>query len=249
MGRLKHINKSKNVMETKVFERLKPKAASYGFNDDELKTAAKYIVGSLTPEATDEMVDKAIDQFAPILSLSQSASQRSFSRLKTQFEKEHTNNLTKPTDPPQPKNLEPPKQEDKPKDDVPEWFKKYQEQSDKERKSLEAKLAQFEKEKANEDFRSKAIKGLKDVDENYYSLMLKGREFDCEDAVNSFVSDVTDGWNKLVQARGIQLQKEVTPPSGGGAGEEKPSQAVLDRIAAKGDTSVQSPIRGLSKPQ
>lgn len=227
-------------MKTKVFERLKPKAVSFGFNEDELRTAAEYIAGSLAPEATDEMIDKAIDQFAPILGLSQNAAQRSFTRMKTQFEKDHPTPPTKPAQ--QDKNDDLKTDQ---KDEMPAWFKAYQSEKDKETKELKEQIERMSREKANEGFRSKALDALKDVDENYYGLMLEGRQFESEEDVNSFVSKVSDGWNKLVQAKNIQTQKEVTPPGGGAPAQDKPSQAILDRIAERGKIQETSPIKGL----
>lgn len=230
-------------MKTKVFERLKPKAVSFGFNEDELMTAAEYIAGSLAPEATDEMIDKAIDQFAPILGLSQNAAQRSFTRMKTQFEKDHPTPPTPPTKPAQQDKNDDPKTD--PKDEMPAWFKAYQSEKDKETKELKEQIERMSREKANEGFRSKALAALKDVDENYYGLMLEGKEFGSEEEVNSFVTKVSDGWNKLVQAKNIQTQKEVTPPGGGAPAQDKPSQAILDRIAERGKIQETSPIKGL----
>lgn len=230
-------------MKTKVFERLKPKAVSFGFNEDELRTAAEYIAGSLAPEATDEMIDKAIDQFAPILGLSQNAAQRSFTRMKTQFEKDHPTPTTPPAKPAQQDKNDDPKTD--PKDEMPAWFKAYQSEKDKETKELKEQIERMSREKANEGFRSKALDALKDVDENYYGLMLEGRQFESEEDVNSFVSKVSDGWNKLVQAKNIQTQKEVTPPGGGAPAQDKPSQAILDRIAERGKIQETSPIKGL----
>lgn len=236
------LKKKVQVMKTRVFERLKPKAVSFGFNEDELKTAAAYIAGSLAPEATDEMIDKAIDQFAPILGLSQNAAQRSFTRMKTQFEKDHPT-PPQPT-PPAPKE-EPAAPEEEPKDEMPAWFKAYQSEKDRETRELKEQIDRMSREKANEGFRSKALAALKDVDENYYGLLLEGRRFESDDEVNSFVSKVNEGWNKLVQAKNIQTQKEVTPPGGGASPQDKPSQAILDRIAERGKIQETPPIKGL----
>ena len=230
-------------MKTKVFERLKPKAVSFGFNEDELRTAAEYIAGSLAPEATDEMIDKAIDQFAPILGLSQNAAQRSFTRMKTQFEKAHPPPTTPPAKPAQQDKTDDPKPDTK--DEMPAWFKAYQSEKDKEAKELKEQIERMSREKANEGYRSKALAALEGVDENYYGLMLEGRQFESEEDVNSFVSKVSDGWNKLVQAKNIQTQKEVIPPGGGSPAQDKPSQAILDRIAERGKIQETSPIKGI----
>lgn len=226
-------------METKVFEMLKPKAASFGFNDNELKIAAKYIAGSLDAEATDEMIEQAIDQFSPILGLSQNASQRIFSRMKAQFGKEHSIPPAQSVEPP----IEEPKKGSE--DDIPEWFKKYQEQSEKREKELTSRIEQITKEKTNEAFTAKAKAGLKDVDENFYGILMKGKEFTSEEEVNSFVSEVSESWNKLVQSNGFDAQKRITPPSSGSGNDDKPSQAVLDRIAAREKIQTQAPIKGV----
>lgn len=232
-------------MKTKVFERLKPKAVSFGFNEDELRTAAECIAGSLAPEATDEMIDKAIDQFVPILGLSQNAAQRSFTRMKTQFEKDHP---TPPTTPPAtPTHLGKPDDSKKEADDaaLAASFKAYKSEMDKTVNELKEQIASMSREKANEGYRSKALAALKDVDENYYGLMLEGKQFESEEEVNSFVTKVSDGWNKLVQAKNIQTQKEVVPPGGGAPAQDKPSQAILDRIAERGKIQETSPIKGI----
>lgn len=236
-------------MKTKVFERLKPKAASFGFNDDELKTAAEYIAGSLAAEATDEMIDAAIDQFAPILGLSQKASQRSFSNLKAQFEKDHPVPPT-PQPAPAPQPAPTPAPQNTPTEEIPAWFKTYQEQRDKEAADLKAKLEKMEKDKANEGFSSRALAGLKDVDEKYYGLMLKGREFQSNEEVDAFVGEVKSGWDELCKARNITAQSEITPPGGGAPGSTDPSQAIKDRIAARESAAAvqNNVIRGLAKP-
>lgn len=230
-------------MKTKVFERLKPKAVSFGFNEDELRTAAEYIAGSLAPEATDEMIDKAIDQFAPILGLSQNAAQRSFTRMKTQFEKDHPNPPIPPTPPAPPAKPDDSKKESD--DAALASFKAYKSEMDNTVNELKEQIANMSREKANERYRSKALAALKDVDENYYGLILEGRQFESEEDVNSFVTKVSDGWNKLVQAKNIQTQKEVIPPGGGSPAQDKPSQAILDRIAERGKIQETSPIKGL----
>lgn len=234
-------------MKTKVFERLKPKAASYGFNEEELKGVSDYIAGILQPDATDETIDQEIERVVPLLKLSQSASHRAIENFKTQFAKEHPNNNppTPPT-PPAPPAPETPKTEP---ETVPDWFKKYQQTKDEETATLKAQLEQMRAEKANEAFSARALAGLKDVDSNYYELLLKGRTFKDEAEVDTFVNDVKAGWDKLVQARGIQVQTGVTPPGGGGPAPTTPSDDVKARIAEREKQVITSPIRGLEKPQ
>ena len=78
-------------------------------------------------------------------------------------------------------------------------------------------------------------------------MMLKGRQFNSNEEVDTFVGEIKEGWNKLVQATGIQAQSKVAPPGGGTPAPSQPSQAVLDRIAERNAAQTTSPIRGLDK--
>lgn len=102
-------------MKTKVLLKLKPKAQSLGFNDEELLTAAETISGSLAQDATDEQIDAEVDKFLPLLQVSQRMATRVINKAKP----------------------EPSKKEDKPKpgvdddqEQMPPWFKKYQDEQD-----------------------------------------------------------------------------------------------------------------------
>jgi hypothetical protein len=56
-----------------VIQKLKPKAASLGFNDKELEAVANQIKATLPENATDEQIDAAIEAAIPYLKVTQTA--------------------------------------------------------------------------------------------------------------------------------------------------------------------------------
>lgn len=245
-------------METQqVLEKLKPKAASFGFSEEELREASENIAGLHPEEATDEEVTKAVDTYIPILKLSQSAANRSFERFKTQFEKDHP----KPTKTPEQEEAERKAKEEaerkkkeeeekrkKEEEKEPEWFKSYREASEKRIKDLEEANSRLESEKTDAGFRKAAIEALEGVDESYYDLLLKQQKFTKQEDVDNFVKDVKEGWEKMSSKLKINNLSSVKPPKGGTPPSDKPSKDVEDRIKRrKASGAVTSPIRGIEQ--
>ena len=171
-------------METQqVLDALKPKAASYGFSEEELREASETIAGLHPEEANEEEVAKVVDNHLPFLKLSQSAANRSFERMKAQFEKEN----------PKPKKTteqeeaerkakeesERKEREEKEKRDkeMPEWAKAQFAAYEKRIKAMEDENVALKAEKTASDFRKAATEALEGVDESYYSLALESAKF------------------------------------------------------------------------
>lgn len=225
---------------------LEPKAIPFGFNSEELQSVGDRIVEILPEGATDEDIDKAVESYIPILKLAQSASHRSFEKMKAQFEKEHpVPPKPKPTDSPEPPKPDNPK-EDKPKDDEPEWFKAYRTQMGQKLKDQEDTIASMKLEKTSEGLMTKALDKLKEagVDKNFYSLMLEGKTFASDEDVDNLVGKVKTGWETLKKERDIKELVAITPPKAAHAAPDKPSQAVLDRIEKRNKAKVSSAITG-----
>lgn len=230
----------------KVLGLLKPKAVSFGFTEEELKSAGEFLSGILPDDATDEVIEQKLEQFVPVLKLSQSASNRAFERMKAQFEKEHpTKKETKEEEvvPPQA-----PEKEEKPAEDgVPSWFVKYQEQQEKKFKEQQKALETIKVERLQADLHSKAIDGLKGVDESFYGMLLNGKTFKDTEEVDSFVNEVKTSYDSFAQKVGIKTLAQMTPPIGGQEAPAEASQAVKDRVAKRKESLKNAPsaISGL----
>ena len=243
-------------METqKVLDALKPKAASFGFNEEELKQASETIAGLYPNEATDEEITKAVDTYIPILKLSQSAANRSIERFKTQFEKDHP----KPTKTPEQEEAERKAKEEaerlkkeeeekrkKAREEEPEWFKQYREASEKRIKELEEANSRMKSEQTDADFKKKAVAALEGVDESYYGLLLKQRKFEKQEDVDNFVTEVKEGWETLSKRLKLDSLTALRPPKSGTPTADKPSKDVQERIERRKKTQTTSAaIRGL----
>jgi len=232
-------------MEKRIFELLKPKAASLGFTKEELESVCESIAGTLTEEATDDQIGAAVDAVIPILKLSQASSARIVTAAKKKMEEEAKKN-TPPT-PTEDENK--PKEEEKPAEQEPLWFKAYRESQEKLLSAQKSEIESLKKEKLNETLMSKALESLKDVDKNYYSLMLEGRSFDSEDGMNETVSKIKTGWETLCKERNIKTLKEMTPPGGGTPAPDKPNELVTQRIAERAAQAESAPSAIVGMPK
>lgn len=98
-------------MKTRVLNRLKTKASSFGFNREEMMSIAEIISGNqtLTDESSDEDIDASINAVIPLLGLSQKFATRLVNASKTNQD---------PSDGGTPPAIDP-----KPNDNEPEWAK------------------------------------------------------------------------------------------------------------------------------
>ena len=245
-------------METQqVLDVLKPKAASLGFDEKELMTASETIAGQHPEEATTEEVTAAVEATLPFLKLSQSAANRSYERLKTQFEKDHPKKTPeeieaerKAAEEAERKRKEDEEKRKKQELDEPEWAKTKFAAYEKRIKDIEDENKALKAEKTNSDFRKKAVDALKEakIDESYYALSLKGKAFEKQEDVDAFVQEVKDGWEAMSKKLKFNDLSRVKPPLGGSAAGDQPSKAVKDRIERrKASGAVASPIRGLDQ--
>lgn len=241
-------------METQqVLDALKPKAASFGFSEEELKEASEKIAELHPEEANEEEVAKVVDNHLPFLKLSQSAANRSFERLKAQFEKAHPKKTPeeeaaekKAKEEAERKKKEDEEARKKAQQEEPDWFKKYREDSEKRIKELEDSNKRLASEKADADFRQKAVEALEGVDESYYGLLLQSTKFEKQEDVDNFVTKVKEGWDAMSKKLKINNLSSVKPPKGGSAAGEQPSKDVQDRIKRrKAAGAVAAPIRGI----
>ena len=227
-------------MKTKVMTRLEPKAKSYGFSKEELMTVCDSIANGFgsNDEASEEAIDAKIDAMLPILRLSQSAANRSFERMRAKFEEEHKPNPTPQKD----QEQEIVKKEES--DDMPEWFKLFQQKYESDQKATAERFNTMTREKANEGYMAKVKNGLIDVDPKFYSRELSGRTFNSEEEADTYVSKVIEDWTSFCSDRNIRAMKEVIPP-GGNEKPTKPNENVMNRVEARKAEETKSAIKGL----
>ena len=235
-------------METQqVLDALKPKAASFGFNEEELKEVSEKIAELHPEEATEDEIAQVVENHLPFLKLSQSAANRSFERMKAQFEKDNpkpkkTSEEEEEPEDEEEKETKGTKKPKKEKETKPDPFKAIEERL----KALEDENKALKTEKTVSAFRKAATDALEGVDESYYSLALESAKFEKQEDVDNFVQKVKDGWDAMSKKLKIGNLSSVKPPKGGGPAPDKPSQAVQDRIERrKKSGAATAPIRGI----
>lgn len=112
----------------------------------------------------------------------------------------------------------------------PEWFKQYKADQEKRISDLESENKRLVSERTDSTLREKAIAALEGVDESYYGLMLKGKKFEKQEDVDSFVAEVKEGWEAMSKKLKIGSLTSVRPPKTGTPTGDKPSEAVNARI-------------------
>lgn len=113
-------------MKNKVLQTLKTKVSSLGFNEEELNEVAVSIASNLTDDATDEQVESSVNGVIPFLKISQKNASRIVS--KTQKENDELKKKLEKT----PDAIDEGKNKGKKEEDeMPAWFKKYQEDTEK----------------------------------------------------------------------------------------------------------------------
>lgn len=221
---------------------MKPKVKSFGFTDEELMTVCESIANGLASNenVTDDDINSRIDAMIPFFKMSQSASNRSFERMKKQFEEDQKK-----------KNPDPDPNKKDEKDDPSKLFN---EMMDKFKSDFEKKLAEQQaiidgmtKSKANEGFLARAKKNLEKVDPKYYQFMLEGKEFASESEVDDFTKKISDNWESFCKDRNIEALSHMTPPGGSKPAPTEASAEVKERIAQreKAGATTNTVVKGL----
>lgn len=203
-------------MEKKIFLKLKTKAASFGFNKDELQGIAATIADNLDSEkATDEDIDAQIEAVIPFLKAGQQHADRlvSASAKTVKTTDDDDDDVSSATA----------KKTNEKNDGEPEWFRKYREQQD-------ARLAMLEAEKTTSGRRAKLEALLKDSGK-FGERTLKNftrMKFDKDDDFDEFISDVESDLEALKQDEGNEAVNSVTKPPGGSDGKPKKEKPLTD---------------------
>ncbi len=197
----------------KIMKILKTKAASLGFNEEELKVAAELISGRLNSEdASDDDINAEVEAVMPILKVAQANSSRIVSKAKA----------TPKVEPAKPGPATP--QDD---DDAPAWFKKYTEAN-------EQRLARIEGERTMQSRKTQLEAIVKDSGV-FGDKLLKsfGRmSFETEEDFAAFLeetkTDLND-FNKDLETKGIV---NIKPIGGGGVtpSKDKATDSEIDAV-------------------
>ncbi|MDD3404967.1 MAG: hypothetical protein PHH23_01695 [Paludibacteraceae bacterium] len=185
----------------KILKVLKTKAASLGFNEEELKSVAESLSANLTAgeDATDEDINAQVDAVMPVLKVSQSSANRTINKAKQQ--------PAKKTDPSKGAG-----DDDEPKgDDMPDWFKSYIEKS-------EQRFNKLEGEKISASRKTKLTELVKDLG-TFGNQILKAFDkmnFASDDEFETYLSETksdVESYSKEMSEKGLNVN-----PLGGNGG-------------------------------
>lgn len=188
-----------------VLSFLKPKAKELGFTKEELEAIAVSISSHLTDEEpSTEVINAEIDAVMPFLKVSQTAVNRIVNARKQEPNGE-------PTPDPEGSNQGNPNNPQQQEGNLSQIFS---DALSKALKPITDDIALLKSEKRNQSYSAKLKEDLKDVDEDFYSILLENKSFESDDDYNGFVAKVKTGWEKIsnkIESSGLNF----TPPGKG----------------------------------
>lgn len=201
-------------MKEKIFKAFKDAILIKGKTSVSDDTINLYVGFIDAEKITDEsQIAEAIKPFVPALkavqaninSVAATSTSAKESELKTKYEKE-IEDLKK-------SNPEPPKPQDPPKDDTPEWAKNLLTKVE----SLEGNITSLQGEKLQTTLSRKLADSIKEknIPSYFANPAITGRTFKDEAEVDSFVEDLSSQWGTAKQELANNGFKETVPPSGG----------------------------------
>ena len=201
-------------MKEKIFKAFKDAILIKGKTSVSDDTINLYVGFIDAEKITDEsQIAEAIKPFVPALkavqaninSVAATSTSTKESELKTKYEKE-IEDLKK-------SNSEPPKPQDHPKDDTPEWAKSLLTKVE----SLEGNITSLQGEKLQTTLSRKLADSIKEknIPSYFANPAISGRTFKDEAEVDSFVEDLNSQWGTAKQELANNGCKETVPPSGG----------------------------------
>lgn len=221
-------------MKQKILTALKPKAASLGFNNEELEGYAEIIAKNLNSDATDETINAQIDAFLPVLKLSQSAVNRIVNAEKTKTQKEREEAERKA------------KEEEKAKEEAegknkPEWQQAIDALT-KNQLELTQSFQSFLGEQNSKTLSQKLSETLKakNIPEWYANPATAGRTFKDDTEVTSFAETLSNSWETAKQDLANKGFSETTPPNTGDSATLKDSEVIASQIEAETKKIVES---------
>ncbi|MDR2928693.1 MAG: hypothetical protein LBV41_10940 [Cytophagaceae bacterium] len=211
-------------MKKKIFARLKTKAASFGFNRDELTGIAANIADNFdSEEATDEDIDAQIDAVMPLLKVGQQQAQRVIKASKTT----PTANGNDDVD----NNASVTEKNQKETDDnskaTPEWAKAMMQTI----QTLSCEVTALKGDKVTHRRKDRLETMLKDTGK-FGERTLKNftkMKFENDEEFEEFLTDVQQDLDDYKQELGDETLSTVTKPVGGGDDKTKKEKPLTDK--------------------
>ncbi|MBO4550177.1 MAG: hypothetical protein J5733_05545 [Bacteroidaceae bacterium] len=213
-----------------VLNALKPKVSALGFDKKEVESVAAKIADNLqlAEDASEEDVQKAINEAVDIAASYLAISQQAVTRIVNAQSKKDDKPQDKPQDKPHDK---PSDSQDKP-DEMPAWAKAMIEQQKEQTEALRAELNAFKAEKTTTSRKARLEEVLKDTGAFGKSTIrqFERMSFKDDDEFDAFLTEVQDDLKTLNQERSdAGLDSLGNPPSAGGKGDEKKTESYNDK--------------------
>lgn len=218
--------------KTRIFRKLKTKAASFGFSKEELMSVAATIADKIDSEdASDEDIDAEIDAVLPYLKVGQQQAQRVIKANKPApttngDEDDDEDDDTPPATTPKSKKT-------KGNDDAPEWAKGLL----KTVETLSNEVISLKGDKVTSTRKAKLealLKGSGDFGKRELKRFSR-MNFDSDEAFEEYISEVEEDLEDHKQDEGDEVLATVTKPIGGSGKKGKPdvaTDAEIEAIAA-----------------
>lgn len=218
--------------KTRIFRKLKTKAASFGFSKEELMSVAATIADKIDSEdASDEDIDAEIDAVLPYLKVGQQQAQRVIKANKPApttngDEDDDEYDDTPPATTPKNKKT-------KGNDDAPEWVKGLL----KTVETLSNEVISLKGDKVTSTRKAKLealLKGSGDFGKRELKRFSR-MNFDSDEAFEEYISEVEEDLEDHKQDEGDEVLSTVAKPIGGTGKKGKPdvaTDAEIEAIAA-----------------
>lgn len=241
----------------------KPKIASLGFNDKELKGIAAKIADNLKSEEDakeedlDAEIDSQIEAALPYLETAQSVANRIVNDKSVKSKKEtkksdddedddyedNENDIQKESAKNISKKSVQKQSRTRSEEEPPSWFKEYVE---KQEKRIEA----IEKAKSAESYSKKMAERFKNIDSEFYSVAAEGKQFDSDEDFEAFATKIEEKWDAYSQKLANEGLSRMAKPKGkeeNGDGKNQISQELKNRVEAREKEPENTVIRGIPK--
>lgn len=196
-------------MEEKILQMLKPKAASFGFNEEELKGVIAVIANKLkdSEEATEEQINAEIEAVIPFLQVAQKNASRVITKAKAEFEAKAKKEI----------DLKETGEGKGAKNEKPDWFKEFEQK-------MESRFAKIDSDNIAKSRKEQLESVLKDSGLFGKQTMksFEKMKFETEEEFVDFLEETkTDlkAYNEEREKAGLKV-----PPIGGGGGKSKQPQ-------------------------
>lgn len=221
MGSRTLTNTTTNKMKQKVLKVLKTKVSSLGFNEEELNEVAVSIASNLADDATDEQIESGVNGVIPFLKLSQKTANRIVSKNQKEME-----DMKKQLEESKIKTAgEEENGKEKKGEDMPAWFKKFQEDTEKRFAEMQAQsVGKTRKEQISSLLKEKGAFGASKMRD--FERMNFKDDADFESYLSSIKEDI-ESYDKEVSSAKANIK-----PIGGSGNNKEITDKEIDNIVS-----------------